>query len=119
MQEVLGARSLCHLDIKHPSRINNVFSASLSACELSCVVNIIVVPLCCFILNIMSSTISVFFSSMDDVGSSRKSISGSITTALAIPSLCASPLERVRAFLISLLKEAHEFKRLRRPLYCL
>ena len=72
-------------------------SASLSACNISWVAIMILDLPSFFIFKIISSTISVFSLSMDAVGSSRKSISGSMTIALAMPSLWVSPLESVRA----------------------
>ena len=50
-----------------------------------------------FMSKIIFSTISIFSLSMDAVGSSRNNTSGSMAIALAMPSLCVSPLESVRA----------------------
>ena len=72
-------------------------SASLPACIISWVAMMILDLPSFFIFKIISSTISVFSLSMDAVGSSRKSISGSMAIALAMPSLWVSPLESVSA----------------------
>lgn len=60
---------------------------SLSACDMSWVVIMMLDLSFLFIFKTIFSIIPVFSLSTDAVGSSRKSISGSMTIALAMPSL--------------------------------
>ncbi len=71
-----------------------------------------------FIVPMIDSMISVFSSSMDAVGSSRKRTSGSKTSARAMPSRWVSPLESVRACWPVFRPQSDEIERsLHLPLY--